>query len=290
MDNNLLNSLREFAEQSVPREEGDYEKNGILYCGKCNTPKQTILKAFNGSEIKVMCLCKCAEQKRMESIKRENALRRENEIKILRKDAFPESDMQNWRFENDDGANKQISIAKNYAKNFNQMFKDKKGLLLFGNVGTGKTYMAACIVNALVDKGIPCLVTSFPRISNQLIGVYEKQEYLDSLNRYSLLVIDDLGSERDTSYMGEVVTNVIDSRYRSGKPLIVTTNLTADELKNPKDISESRVYSRLLEMCIPVEIKCYDRRKKKLIDEHDKYASLLGLEEKGDDIKNGIKQ
>ena len=50
----------------------------------------------------------------------------------------------------------------------------------------------------------------------------------------------------------EQVFNVIDSRYRSGKPLIVTTNLTLDDLRNPEDTAHSRIYDRLLSMCVPV--------------------------------------
>ena len=45
---------------------------------------------------------------------------------------------------------------------------------------------------------------------------------------------------------------MIDSRYRSGKPLIVTTNLTLDDLRNPEDTAHSRIYDRLLSMCVPV--------------------------------------
>lgn len=54
------------------------------------------------------------------------------------------------------------------------------------------------------------------------------------LCRYPLLIIDDFGMERDTSYGLEQLYNVIDSRYRSKKPLIVTTNLTLQELQNPE--------------------------------------------------------
>ena len=50
----------------------------------------------------------------------------------------------------------------------------------------------------------------------------------------------------------EQVFNVIDSRYRSRKPLIVTTNLTLSELQHPKDTAHSRIYDRVLEMCPPV--------------------------------------
>ena len=48
------------------------------------------------------------------------------------------------------------------------------------------------------------------------------------------------------------VYNVIDSRYRSRKPLIVTTNLTLDSLQNPLDTAHARIYDRLLEMCAPI--------------------------------------
>ena len=48
------------------------------------------------------------------------------------------------------------------------------------------------------------------------------------------------------------IPNRIDSRYRSGKPLIVTTNLTLDDLHNPEDTAHSRIYDRLLSMCVPV--------------------------------------
>ena len=152
-------------------------------------------------------------------------------------------------------------------------------MLLFGGVGVGKTYVSACIANALIEKGIPCLVTNFSRLINTLEGLRErKQEYLDELNDYDLLVIDDLASERNTEYMQEFVMQIIDSRSRSGKPIIVTTNLTSQELKSPADMQKQRIYSRLLGMCIPIEVKGADRRKKSLVDDFGKYRDILGLE------------
>ena len=49
-----------------------------------------------------------------------------------------------------------------------------------------------------------------------------------------------------------IIYNIIDSRYRSRKPLIVTTNLTLTELKNPQDTAHARIYDRLLELCTPI--------------------------------------
>ena len=121
-------------------------------------------------------------------------------------------------------------------------------------------------------------MTNFSRLVNTIQSMREgKQEYLDSLNDYDLLVIDDLSSERDTEFMNEIVMNVIDSRYRSGLPLIITTNITADELKNPSDIRKERIYSRLMQMCFPIEVSGKDRRKSILRQDFGEYKDLLGI-------------
>ena len=67
-----------------------------------------------------------------------------------------------------------------------------------------------------------------------------------------LLIIDDLGVERDTSYALETVYLVIDERYKSGQPFIITTNLSLEELCNPADLEHGRIYDRIMERCVPV--------------------------------------
>ena len=99
-------------------------------------------------------------------------------------------------------------------------------------------------------------MTNFSRILNTLTGMYsdDRNQFIDSFNKYSLLIIDDLGIERSSEFTLEQVFNVIDSRYRSKKPLIVTTNLTLDELRHPKDLVRARIYDRVLERCVPLKI------------------------------------
>ena len=271
------------ASPSIRAEEGDYIVDGLLYCHKCNTPKQCRVEIFG--EIRTpMCLCKCEKEKRDQreaEIKRQEFQRH---IANLKRMGFPDSEMEKWTFDRDDHQNEKISIvARNYVENFDQLKEKGKGLLLFGSVGTGKTFIAACIANALIEKGHPCLVTNFPRLVNTISGMYDgKQQYIDGLNKFHLLVIDDLASERDTEYMGEIVQNIIDARYRSGLPLIITTNLTSEELKHPLDIRKQRIYSRLFEMCVPVEVKGTDRRKEKLKNDYKDLEDLLGLSERND--------
>lgn len=277
----LLNTIADTANQKNVVNECDYmDDEGLLCCGKCHTRKQTRINVF-GREMMPMVPCKCRAEEIAKEEEREKRILKQNEVSRLRSACFHDTAMTDWTFENDDGANpKIIEIAKRYVDKFSEMKADHKGLLLFGNVGSGKTYASACIANALMDKGYPCMVTNFPRLINTLDSLRErKQEYLDELNEYDLLVIDDLASERNTEYMQEFVMQIIDSRARSGLPLIVTTNLTSQELKNPSDMQKQRIYSRLLGMCIPIEVKGVDRRKRSLINDFGKYSEILGLEE-----------
>ncbi|MGA4517392.1 ATP-binding protein [Solibacillus silvestris] len=274
----MFSSIEKNAESRTAVNEGDYLVDGLLYCGKCNTPKQCRVMLF-GEERTPYCICKC----RKEELEAEEERQRQQELQLkimkLRNMGFPESEMQGWTFAKDDRTNEKITkIAMNYVENFAEMKKRGKGLLFYGSVGTGKTFTAACISNALIDRGIPCLMTNFSRLVNTISGMYDgKQQYIDGLNRFHLMVIDDLAAERDTEFMNEIVFNIIDSRYRAGLPTIVTTNLSSNELNNPTDVKRQRTYSRLLEMCIPIAVEGKDRRKQKLRDDYNELNELLGL-------------
>ena len=96
---------------------------------------------------------------------------------------------------------------------------------------------------------------------------------------FPLLILDDFGMERGTEYGLEQVYNVIDSRYRSRKPLIVTTNLTLEELQNPEDTPHARIYDRLIEMCSPVCITGENFRKAKAREKMEQLKTLLNRKE-----------
>lgn len=272
-----LTALEARANAAIKTEEGDYIKDGLLYCGKCHTPKQCKVTAFDKTFFP-KCMCQCEQER--EAKAKEEAEKRDlmERIKRYRKMGFPESQMQYWTFENDDQSRPKLTeMAKRYVNNFNKFYGEGKGLLLHGDVGTGKTYIACMIANALIDKGYPVLVTNFARILNTLQSTFERQEYLDSLNQFKLLVIDDLGVERDTGFAKEQVFNIIDSRYRAGKPMIITTNLSMQKLATESDLSDKRVYDRIIERCFPVEVSGESRRIKKLINSREEMKDLLGI-------------
>ena len=96
------------------------------------------------------------------------------------------------------------------------------------------------------------------------------------MNRYSLLILDDLGIERKTGYMQENIYTIIDNRYRIGLPMIITTNLTRQDFVTD-DITLKRIYDRILERCIPVEVTGTNRRYANARQDMESARRLLGL-------------
>lgn len=276
---NVFSSIAARAAQRYAEQEGDYrDADGLLMCGKCHTPKQ-VRQPFLGKVKILACACKCvvANNRREADAKRKRD--RMQYLDNMRRTGFPDAEMRKWVFANDDGGNSNLmSIARKYVANFDEMRANGTGLLLYGNVGCGKSFAAACIANALIDTGTPCMMTNFSRIINRLQESFDgRQKYIDNLSRFDLLVIDDMAAERNTEYVWEQVMTIIDARYRSGLPVIVTTNLTIGELADPADIRRQRVYSRLKEMCVPIEVIGADRRTRKMERNIMSAKSLLGL-------------
>ena len=252
--------------------------DGLLYCNRCHTARQSRFELF-GKVRTVNCLCQCmAAEKDKEEAERK---RKEYMTRVMSNRAvgFPDRELLACTFESDDGSTPVLTNAmKAYVEHFPEFRKAGKGLLLYGDVGTGKTFYAACIVNALIDKGYPCLMTNFSRLTNQIAGMWDgKQEYIDSLRMFSLVAIDDLGVERDTEYMNENVTTIIDSLYRAKVPMIITSNYTPKQLTDAVEIRKKRVYDRMLERCHPVKVNGASRRKEAGRNEFAEMNKLLGL-------------
>lgn len=272
---NVIDNLSSTVPTDRDTHTGD---DGLLYCNRCHTARQSRFELF-GKIRTVNCLCQCMAEERDRL--REEQKRQEYMTRVMSNRAvgFPDKELMNCTFDSDDGSMPVITNAmKAYVDNFNTFRKNGKGLLLYGDVGTGKTFFAACIVNALINKGYPCLMTNFSRLTNQIAGMWEgKQEYIDSLNMFSLVAIDDLGVERDTEYMNENVTTIIDSLYRAKVPMIITSNYTPKQLTESCEIRKKRVYDRMLERCHPVKVNGSSRRKEMGRNDFLETNKILGL-------------
>lgn len=252
--------------------------DGLLHCTRCGGPRQCRVDVF-GSQKVVRCLCNCMAELR----DREEELRKRREkmleIERFRSIGFSDREMRQWTFDADNGKNPKITQAmKNYVEHFPELRGSGKGLLLYGEVGTGKSVMSAMVVNALIDKSYPCLMTNFSRLVNKVSGLWEeKQDYLDSLTRFALIAIDDLGVERDSDFMNENVTTIIDSLYRAKVPMIVSTNLDVKEMRDEKDVRRKRVFDRLLQVCHPIHFDGPSQRVQQGRDGYMEMKKILGM-------------
>ena len=79
--------------------------------------------------------------------------------------------LYDYTFANDNGQNPLMDKARAYVENWKEAYQNNTGLLLFGDVGTGKSFFAGCIANALLDRDVPVLMTNFPTILNRLTGM-----------------------------------------------------------------------------------------------------------------------
>lgn len=248
----------------TPKEPGELEyqgDDGLLYCRNCHTPVQCRVKLWGRDKI-VPCLCRCQQEAMAEKKRQDELVERQRKIRQLKATGIQEKHLLEWNFGVAED-NKDIQMAKRYVEQWKKVKAENLGLLLWGDVGTGKSFVASCIANALLEQGIPVLMTNFSKILNQMGAMYseERYRYIASFSNYSLLILDDLGIERSTEYALEQVYAVIDERYKSGLPVIITTNLKIAEIRNPQDVVYARIYSRILEMCTPVRISGEDRRK-----------------------------
>ena len=275
----MLNCIGCEAPKEAP---GDYtSEDGLLYCGKCHTRKQYRLQlpgVIGGGTriVPVMCECAKAAQKAEEAEKQHRddmeALSRLRSASLM--DAmYAHSTFDSCRITTDN--KRPISIARQYSERFSEMLEKNRGLLFYGPPGTGKTHTAACIANALLDKGISVLMTSFVKLNATAFSGDGDEDVIHRMSRAKLLIIDDLGAERGSDFSLERVYNVIDSRSRSKLPMVLTTNLSLIQMREASDTRYWRIYDRVFQICFPVEFKGTSFRQREAKAMYDEMNNLF---------------
>lgn len=280
--------IRKAEEANRPEPEDYVDSDGFLVCGKCHTRRQTEITVpdltGHSAPIKklVMTPCECRRKALDEERERQRKQEEQERLAALRRQSLMTDKLADHTFEKyeiTEENRENARLLKRYVNRFDKMLAENQGLLFYGECSTGKTFAAACIANCLLDQGVSVVMTSFVDILAMLQrDPEEAEDLMTRINRVKLLIIDDLGAERDTSYALEKVYGVIDSRYRQNRPLILTTNLSLDEMLNETDVRYRRIYERVFEMCYPVEFtgewrkaSAYQKvnRMKKLLESDD---------------------
>lgn len=253
---------------------GDYfDDEGLLVCGKCGEHRREKISVpvpVDGELVQhpmvVYRACRCDRQAEAEEQRREQEAKyidlmgRLNALSI-KDEKFKDVSFQNYEVTKDNERN--LKLCRRYVGNFDRMLETSQGLLFWGGVGTGKSHAAACIANALLRQKIPVVMTSFVR----LVSMIQNDELTDTviinrLNKAKLVIFDDLGAERGSEYAQEKVYSIIDARLQRNLPMILTTNLTINEMKQEENPKYRRIYDRIFEICYPMQFTGTSWRRK----------------------------
>lgn len=230
----------------------DSADNVCSKCG-CSTAPRRIEIAGIVKYVPVICKCEAAAIRAREE--EERAYSRRQKLESLFKQSRLGDRFKACTFKNYPRIPETERIYNallGYTENFSQ--NRSKSILLLSHPGTGKTYLASCIVNRLVSMGIAAIFIVVPDLLNQIRATYNRdnqeteERIMYGLCDCDLLVLDDIGAERhrDKEDWGtEKLYSIINSRYNNMKATIFTTNCSMKELA---DKLGDRTFSRICEM------------------------------------------
>ena len=267
------------------------DKNDYIECEYCKNKlyRKTIDWNLYGTK-RVMkldyerCNCKDAQKywneydmKKLQMLEEEKKLRMMQEFankvdKIIKNSKMSKRNL-NYKFENFEvnSNNKKVyQSLKNYSEKLvNEV--ERKGLILVGNNGVGKTHLACSIANELIKNGIPIIYGTLINLLAELKNTYDVYNNISEMKiiklyeKVDLLIIDDLGKEKPSEWGLEKLFTIINSRYENNLPVIITTNYDQNSLIDRLSINgeietAKSIISRLYEMCYLVKIEDRDHR------------------------------
>lgn len=238
-------------------EPGDFrDADGVLVCGTCGKPKEE-------GGFPVVHEHQLASLNRRELTDAERAER----ARALRSRCFSggfadladRCTLDRMATDTDPSA---ADAVMRYVRLFGREYRRQgRGLLLHGPMGRGKTFLAACVCNALLDAGYRCRMTSLKAIRGRIEQRYGTEAAeLEALRRNDLVVLDDLFRERDTEWGRELSQTVVDELYRNRVAVVATTNASPEAIKAPRGEHAAFVLERLKERCERVEVGGPNRR------------------------------
>lgn len=188
--------------------------------------------------------CHCLKQKIIRVLYKqsnvEETLEREN-FDTLSYDYYDDADI--------DMMNRIIGECKSFVNDFDNKYEN---MLLFGNVGVGKTFLTNCMAKELLERGKSVIYFTSIRLFDTLAKcVFNRDEddeedyngVLKDIYSCDLLIIDDLGTENASVFVASRLFDILNERDLRRKSTIISTNLKLDEItKRYSERNFSRIF------------------------------------------------
>lgn len=277
VEENQIETLNQVLTKCLKKKDSDSQ---LDRCERCGYPIEKRIEIL-GSVRKVPVICKCKKKEIEDKEQRELKQAKQDRLKQLFNNSLMDEKFKYETFERWDNTKGDINlfnIAQRYCNNFKEAKKNGLGFIIYGPPGNGKTYTANCIANNLLNKEYTVICVSINSLLDRIKKTYNtwgkegEDTVLSGLANADLLVIDDLGTEQGSNWTISKVYNIIDSRYRNGLPLIITTNYSMEDLKEKYGY---RTADRILEMCTPLQNKGKSIRQEKAREKNKLMSKIL---------------
>ena len=241
--------------------ENTYEgEDGLLYCTKCHTRRVTVnvIQPF-GRRMPVVCEC-------MKEADRKEAERKEYEEKMQRLDSLRSASLLGERYRDTTFEKTDLSVSADFQKAYkrckkyceiaDEALKHGYGIYMFGDSGTGKTHLTACICNELISQYRQCLFTNFLEIAKLIRATWnnntDAEAVIKRICEIDFLFLDDIGTEilkknGEDNWLQEQVFDIINKRYNNKLPTIFSSNYSLNELITDRGMMAKTV-DRIAEM------------------------------------------
>ena len=229
-------------------------EDGILYCTKCHTRRSTIEPVpMFGKRMPVICECmKEAERKEEEKKAQQEKMDKLDKLRgaSLLGDRYKDTTFDKTDLDRPTDFQKAFQRCRKYCQIPDQALENGYGMYIYGDSGTGKTHLTACMCNELMSHMHQCLFTNFFEISKLIRSTWNgntaSEDVIRRICEVDFLFLDDLGTEMVTkngedNWLQGQVFDIINKRYNNRKPTIFSSNYSMNELITDRGLMKKTV-------------------------------------------------
>lgn len=256
--------------------DGEIEKDGLPYCAKCGQPR-FFKSEISGNYVRALCKCQAEEKRATEEAEKIAEIRLHATANSAMSKRYARATFAT-SIVNESNA-EQFDKCEAYCENAEKMLFNNIGVYIYGNNGTGKTHLTACMCNELIGKGYSVLYTSALDLINETSKKFgATAEMLAKLTECDFLILDDIGKEslgkKDDSYIDRLLLEIVNARYNNDLPTIFSSNYKPKDLLVDLHIDKA-ICERILEMAnVRIELNCPSFRQKPNAEKTELLKSL----------------